>query len=116
LTCAYLARNLARTTAYPAPDEAYLAGLLHDLGRLFITLRHPTALQEVRVLTQVPSNIPALEQRLFGIDHCELGAALVESWRLSSFLADAIRFHHRPAEDLYGAHPLLRLLHVANTL
>ena len=116
LTCAHLARNLAKTTAYPAPDEAYLAGLLHDLGRLFIAARHPTALQEVRVLTQAPSDIPALEQRLFGADHCELGAALVESWRWRSCLADAIRFHHRPAEDLRGAHLLLRLLHVANTL
>ncbi len=116
LTCAHLARNLAHITAYPAPDEAYLAGLLHDLGRLVITMRHPTALQEVRVLTRAPNDIPALEQRLFGVDHCELGATLVESWRLRSFLADAIRFHHQPTEDLRGAHPLLRLLHVANTL
>ena len=79
-------------------------------------MRHPTALQEVRVLTQALGDIPALEQRLFGADHCELGAALVESWRLRSFLADAIRFHHQPAQDLRGAHPLLRLLHVANIL
>ena len=33
LICAYLARNLAKTTAYPAPDEAYLAGLLHGHRR-----------------------------------------------------------------------------------
>ncbi|GEM_PF-4939718 len=56
---------MANNTAYPAPDEAYLVGLLHDLGRLFIS--HPTALPEARVLTQVPSDIPALEQRLFAI-------------------------------------------------
>ena len=116
LTCAHLARNLAKTLAYPAPDEAYLAGLLHDLGRLIIAARHPTALQEVRVLSQDAGDIPALEQRLFGVDHCDLGAALVESWRLRSFLADAIRFHHQPTEALRGAHPLLRLLHVANLL
>ena len=40
----------------------------------------------------------------------------MESWRLRSFLADAIRFHHQAAEELRGAHPLLRLLHVANTV
>ena len=116
LGCAHLAQRLAQTTAYPAPDEAYLCGLLHDLGKLVIGVRHPTALQEVRVRARSRDDIPALERRLFGADHCELGATLVESWRLRSFLADAIRFHHQAAEDLRGAHPLLRLLYVANTL
>ncbi|CDH47412.1 HDOD domain-containing protein [Candidatus Contendibacter odensensis] len=116
LGCAHLAQRLAQTTAYPAPDEAYLCGLLHDLGKLVIGVRHPTALQEVRVRTRSRDDIPTLERQLFGADHCELGATLVESWRLRSFLADAIRFHHQAAEELRGAHPLLRLLHVANTL
>lgn len=116
LSCAHLAQRLAQTTAYSAPDEAYLCGLLHDLGRLVIGVRHPTALQEVRVKTHSLSDIPALERRLFGADHCELGATLVESWRLHSSLANAIRFHHQTAENLRGAHPLVRLLYVANTL
>lgn len=116
LGCAHLAQRLAQTTAYPAPDEAYLCGLLHDLGKLVIGVRHPTALQEVRACARSRDDVPALERRLFGADHCELGATLVESWRLHSFLADAIRFHHQTVEDLRGAHPLLRLLHVANTL
>ncbi|MEZ5574372.1 MAG: HDOD domain-containing protein [Candidatus Competibacteraceae bacterium] len=53
------------------------------------------------------ARIPELEQQLFNTDHCELGAALVETWRLRSFFADAIRFHHMDADDLRGAHPLV---------
>lgn len=116
LNCAHLTQRLAQTTAYPAPDEAYLCGLLHDIGKLVIGVRRPTALQEVFALAGSCADIPMLEQQLFGIDHCELGAALAESWRLRSFLADAIRFHHVTAENLRGAHPLLRLLHVANLI
>ncbi|MCP5451354.1 MAG: HDOD domain-containing protein [Gammaproteobacteria bacterium] len=119
LTCAHLARRLAVTIDYSEPEEAYLCGLLHDLGKLVIGVRHGkafTAMQEIRHLARSPHEIPELEQHLFNTDHCELGAALVETWRLRSFFADAIRFHHMDADELRGAHPLSRLLHVANTL
>ncbi|QQS53811.1 MAG: HDOD domain-containing protein [Candidatus Competibacteraceae bacterium] len=119
LTCAHLARRLAIIIDYSEPEEAYLCGLLHDLGKLVVGVRHGkafTAMQEIRHLARSPHEIPELEQRLFDTDHCELGAALVGTWRLRSFFADAIRFHHMDADDLRGAHPLSRLLHVANTL
>ncbi len=116
LACAQMARRLAEMTGYPDPDEAYLGGLLHDLGQLIIGVRHAGVFREVRVLAPLQHEIPNLERRLFGADHCELGAALVDAWKLNSFLADAIRFHHLSAEELRGTHPLLRLLHVANTL
>lgn len=135
LTCAHLARRLAGMMGYPEPEEAYLGGLLHDLGELIIGVRHAgalTALDKTRALAVLAralsddrtlatldhtlSQGPALERRLFGVDHCELGAALVEAWRLNSFVADAIRFHHLGTEALRGAHPLLRLIHAANTL
>lgn len=119
LTCAHIARQLAVITNYPEPEEAYLAGLLHDLGKLVIGARQATAFaafHQVQTLTRTPGEGPELERRLFGADHCELGAALVETWQLNSFIADAIRFHHLNADELRGAHPLLCLLHVANVL
>lgn len=116
LSCAHMARRLAEMTNYPNPDEAYLAGLLHDIGKLVMGVRNAGVFHEVSALAPLPHEIPALEHRLFGADHCELGAALVETWQLPSFLADAIRFHHASAEELRGTHPLLRLLHVANAL
>ena len=116
LMCAHLVRRLAAITAYPAPDEAYLCGLLHDIGRLLIAVRHPNAFETVRARAQTLRDVPVLERELFGADHCTLGAALVESWRLHSFLADAIRCHHQPVDKLCGAHPLLRLLQIANVL
>ena len=51
LTCAHLARRLAVTIDYSEPEEAYLCGLLHDLGKLVIGVRHGrafTIMQEIR--------------------------------------------------------------------
>jgi len=119
LRCARLARQLAEMIAYPDPEEAYLCGLLHDLGKLVISVHSATAPEEIYTLGRVartPGEVVELEQRLFGVDHCILGAEQSEAWQLPIWFADAIRFHHLHAGELRGAHPLLRLLHVANAL
>lgn len=119
LWCARFARRLAEMTAYPDPEEAYLCGLLHDLGKLVISTHSATAPDEIYTLGRVartPGEVVELEQRLFGVDHCVLGAEQSEAWQLPVWFADAIRFHHLNAGELRGTHPLLRLLHVANAL
>jgi len=119
LRCAYLARQLAQITRFPNPETAYLAGLLHDLGKLALSARQAAAPDEIHTLSCIAhtlSEVPELEQRLLGADHCMLGAALLDTWKLPLLLGDAIRYHHLPACELRGAHPLLRLLHVANAL
>lgn len=117
LRCARFARRLAEMTAYPDPEEAYLCGLLHDLGKLVISVHSSTTPDEIYTLGRVARTpVVELEQRLFGVDHCALGAEQAEAWKLPVWFADAIRFHHLSAGELRGAHPLLRLLHVANAL
>ena len=119
LWCARLARRLAEITAYPDPEEAQLCGLLHDLGKLVISAHHTVAPDEVYTLGRIArtlGEVVELEQRLFAVDHCVLGAEQAADWRLPTWFADAIRFHHLNTEALRGVHPLLRLLHAANIL
>ena len=116
LMCAVLAEMIARKVSYPSPDEAYLAGLFHDIGKLVLWVNYQNEYTEA--LQSTGSN-PALlidnEKRL-GISHCETGAQLINSWSPQSFIADAVLYHHEPQHRIVDALPLVKILYVANIL
>lgn len=116
LVCAHLAEALARKTGYPKTDEAYLGGLLHQIGIIMLLANYKDNYQEIFDLYDTTENYSELEQQNYGIDHCELGAALVETWHLDSLLADAILFQNAPAHELLNSPPLLKIVAVARAL
>lgn len=117
LVCANLAERLARLTGHEKPGEAFLAGLLHQIGMLLLLLnREAEYLPLLNRYYQETENFTALEQNRLQLDHCELGAALVDSWGLDSFIADAIQFQHASAEDLSSSPLLLKIMAVASPL
>lgn len=118
LVNALLARNIAVTTAYNNPAEAYLAGLLHDIGKLLLWMAFPgkyapLLLKGVRCHN---SRLAFLEEEKFQVNHCTAGAWLCEEWRLPTLLADAIRYHHHPIEEVEQALPLTRIACLADLL
>lgn len=94
--------NAARTLGFMNPEEALLMGLVHDVGRIAI-LTQPGAVIHARFIERGGS--PVWTERLvFGMDHSELGARLLEWWNFPDCILHAVRFHHRPAEtDSLGA-------------
>ena len=85
---AALSERLARAIAYPQPEQAYLAGLLHDIGALPLLMVTSAESQE-------PENMATcgwgesveLEREHFGTDHCEVGHWIGVSWNFSPDLA-----------------------------
>lgn len=117
LICANLAERLARLAGYEKPGEAFLAGLLHQVGMLLLLLnREAEYLPVISRYYQETDDFQHLEQQELGVDHCELGAALVETWQLDSFIADAIHFQRAPHEALYSSPVLLKIIAVAAPL
>jgi len=117
LVCANLAERIAKLTGYDKPGEAFLAGLLHQVGMLLLLLnRDKEYLPLIDRYYEETENFCALEQRELQLDHCELGAALVDSWGLDSFIADAIQFQHAPATELMSSPVLLKIMAVASPL
>lgn len=117
LGAAMEARHLARESRLAAVDEAYLAGLLHDIGQPLLAVMHRGTMQ--RIMSDSADSAQDAREREhseLGISHDVLGAAMVDRWSLPGFLADAIRYHHEPVEALADAHPLVRIVHVANLL
>lgn len=116
LRCALLARELARKTGYDNPDEAYLGGLLHDIGRLAMLVTAPDDYKLIFRKYADGDELCALEQEQFGLNHAEVGAWLVEKWALDSFLGDCVLYHHEPAERIVAAPALVKLVLLANQL
>ena len=115
LKSAVLARELAKKMSYSHVEEAYLAGLLHDVGRLALLSAAPedylsnfNAKDDERLCT--------FETSAIGVSHSETGAWLIEQWNLDSFLADSVRYHHEPIARLKSSHPLIRLVCLAHLL
>ncbi len=114
--CAVTARLLAVATAYRSPDEAYLAGLLHNVGQLVFESIHPREYSGLRRKARRDTQLLLLEREQFGAGHNDVGAQLIESWGLNSFLADAARYHHQPLGYVLDAHPLVRIVFLASLL
>jgi len=116
LMVAELSRSLAVTAGQPHPDEAYLAGLLHDIGELILlsALGEPYA----QLLAGSPDEdaLQALETARFGVHHGEIGTWLTDKWQLDSSFADGILFHHARPEEIVTAAPLPQLVWLAHAM
>jgi len=77
---------------------AYTAGILHDLGRIALSRLAPDAysLFLKRTSDTVSDDFRAVEQEIFGVDHCEAGAHLSRLWKFQPALSDIIGHHHDP--------------------
>lgn len=119
LRVAELARALAVECGTIDGEEAYLTGLLHDVGQLMLLgglgERYAVLLER----SGVEASLVAVEQPELATDHCAVAAWLVDQWQLPSLMADSILFHHHDAERIASADMLTRLLwsaHVGSLL
>ncbi len=77
-----------------SPDEAYIAGILHDVGQLCFHVLNESAFAQAYHLASMDGRLLERESELFGADHCEVGAKLAEFWNLPDIVVSAIRTHH----------------------
>lgn len=107
--CAQVAEVLARKTGKVEPAKAYTAGLLHDIGKVvldqYVTSAYPLFYRKVM---DDEENVMAIEHRLLGIDHTEVGRLLAQQWSFPASLTEVIRYHHEPNKA--AAHPHLTLI------
>nr|WP_294864683.1 HDOD domain-containing protein [uncultured Pseudogulbenkiania sp.] len=116
LRTALIARELARRMHYPSLEEAYLGGLVHDIGRLALLATVPEDYQGIFRDYQDGESLCAAEHAAFGLTHVEVGAWMVEKWQLDSFLGDSVLYHHEPFERMVSAPPLVRIVLLADYL
>ncbi len=96
--CGLIARMLAAHKNIQPPEQLFVSGLLHDIGRL-ILLKHFTGRYSelLHVAASSDSALYTLEKAQLGCRHTDVAKYLLETWKLPPSLADTVFYHHRPS-------------------
>jgi putative nucleotidyltransferase with HDIG domain len=100
------ARAMARFSGHADPEEAFLAGLLHDIGIIIEDQYAHEQFVQALLAATIEEPFCATEKRILGFDHTQLGCQIAVDWRFPRSTIDAITFHHRP-DDCSGPTRLL---------
>jgi len=85
----------------------YLAGLMHDVGKLFIEHYFPREFEQVLAGAQAKQcNHATMEREILGLDHTQIGAALCERMQVHNHILRSVWFHHDPLNIGHTADPL----------
>jgi putative nucleotidyltransferase with HDIG domain len=99
LGVAILARELAVHAKTVNPEEAFTAGMLHDVGLLITSQSESAKCAQLFSQAESPdAQFTSLEHSMFGFTHAELGERLGEKWKFPDYVSAAIRWHHEPEQ------------------
>lgn len=97
LATAIVARFLAKQLGHTAGEEALVAGLIHDIGKVVMDTnardKYQWVVQRVR---NEHDTFVAAERDIFGFDHADVGGLVAHKWSLAESLVEAVRCHHNP--------------------
>lgn len=116
VACAMITELLVKATAPEQQEKGYLAGLMHDIGKVVLERCAGQWFPKIMdmVLTQ-GIQFHKAEQAVLGIDHSEVGRQVAQLWNLPVDLGEAIALHHTPRLARHSR-LLVCAVHVANTL
>lgn len=114
--CGLLSRELATACRVLHGERLFVAGLLHDIGRLMIYTHRAAEAERIhRHVDMSGVALVAAERHVLGYDHAELGAALLQSWQLPETLQAAVAYHHEPGRAPSAALEAA-IVHLANAM
>ncbi len=103
IASAYVARALASRVKSLTPENAFVMGLLHDIGKAVLFQHFPDTYSKVlEAADEKGTPLNEIEQQMMKIDHAEVGGIVAESWDLPTPLVRAIRLHHSPDDAEVG--------------
>ncbi len=113
---AMVCEKLANLTGIIAPDTAYTAGLLHDIGKVVLDQYAGNAYPYFYRRTQLEGDeLIAVEEEVFGTSHNEVGVMLARRWSLPDDIADVIKNHHCP-ENSHDNTELAHIVYLADLI
>ncbi len=116
LYCGVIARLLAEQCHVLHSERLFVAGLLHDIGKLIIAQRLPTETRMIALEAESGQRSEfEVEQDFLGFNHAEVGGELMQAWNMPETLFESVAYHHEPRHAETGVIETC-LIHIANIL
>ena len=113
LATAGLGQALAVLTSYSRPEEAYLTGLMVNIGRLIRLDEDPERYRSIIAEAADGQGLIQLEQQTYGSSHCDIAAGAMAEWGLSCLAADSVRYHLESAAQIQDTPHLVKIVNLA---
>lgn len=112
LACAYLSEALAKYSRKGIDqNQAFTAGLVHDIGIAFVDKKMQDASEEIRIKIDLGRSRLEAERSVIGMDHAQIGGIILRRWNVPEVIIQAVQYHHSPWEI---DNPLCPIVALAN--
>lgn len=115
-TCAIISRYIAKNKSFKQPEQAYIAGLLRDIGKTILNYYVKNEYNNIiEMVEKEKISFLEAEKIILGFDHAQIGGKVAEKWNFPKDLVEAIEYHHTPEkakEDL----ELVSIVHIADAI
>ena len=109
-----LAKNMRKTDIL---DDAYVGGILHDMGKIIFSNIHPDLLDKIAEFTHEREiSKQFFEDISAGMNHAEIGGLIAEKWNFPDPLVEAIRYHHDPLSASEENRDVVFAVYLANAM
>jgi len=115
IACSRCAMALGRQVGGLDPEEAFLAGLIHDIGMVVMDhVLHENYSVILEKAIRREGTLNQLEREACGFDHADVGAWLADRWKFPPSLSNAIRNHHSVSKSSDSSRALVAVIHLAD--
>jgi len=116
-SCAMISRYISKKLKYPFADQAYVAGLLRDIGKVIISYYLVDYSKEIMAKLEENPNLSfvEVEESVLGFNHSQIGAKVAKKWNLPDELIEAIEYHHNPEKATVN-YKLTAIVHLADAI
>jgi len=115
-SCAIISRHIAKKLRFAKVDQAYVAGLLRDIGKVIVSYYLNDHFKQIMTMVESEGiSFLEAEEMVLGFHHGQVGAEVAKKWNLPEELVEAIEYHHSPEEATINF-KLTSIIHLADAI